>query len=121
MEATICETCGASVGPGTWPFCPHGTLSTAPGIVTDELIGGFVQENFGHEPEYFTSKKAMLKRADDLNLRQMSDGDRHRGRYAITAKTLADATALLSRGSRTADEVACDTLTTSVRVIPCRS
>lgn len=104
-----------------WPFCPHTRMEAAPAVQTDDLIGGFVQEHFGDTPEYFTSRKAMLRRADDLGLRQVGDGDRYRGAYGVTAKTLEDAKALLSRTSTTAGEADATlrTATFTIREIPC--
>ena len=100
----ICEKCGIDVQFGQWGFCPHGRMESAPSVHPDDLIGGFWQENFGDQPEYFTSKKAMLARADELGLRQVSDGDRKKGGFAVTAKMLADAKALLERGGALADD-----------------
>jgi len=95
-----CESCGQSLVVGDFPFCPHGTahLST----VGDDIPGGFVQENFGNQPEVFYSKKAMLRRADELNLRQKDQwagpGDRYLSNWsAISPKTLEDARILLER------------------------
>jgi hypothetical protein len=83
-----------------FPFCPHGrgTLEA----VEDSIPGGFVQENFGNAPETFYSKKAMLQRADELNLRLRDQwagpGDRYLSNWsAVSPKTLEDAKALLER------------------------
>ncbi len=61
-----CEQCGAELQVGAWPFCPHGAYRG--GVIGDDIVGGFVQENFGDQPEVFYSKKAMLARADALGL-----------------------------------------------------
>jgi hypothetical protein len=37
-------------------------------VIGDEIPGGFVQENFGHAPEVFYSKKEMARRAKELGL-----------------------------------------------------
>jgi hypothetical protein len=103
MEATICDACGTAVEAHMWPFCPHSAMERPLSIQPDELIGGFVQEHFGHQPEYFTSKSTMLRRADELNLRLVSDGDKKRGAYTVTPKTLADAKALLERVGTASD------------------
>lgn len=109
----ICTSCGEEIRVGDWPYCPHGVAHVA--VQPDDLIGGFAQEHFSDRPEVFYSKKAMLKRADELGLRQVGDGDRYRGGYGITAKTLEDARELLSRGSSTANEMTCETATFTVR------
>lgn len=107
-----CEKCGATLQIGQHPWCPHEQTHLA--VQSDELFN-FKQENFGNEPEYFTSRKAMLRRADELNLRQTGDCDLKRGGYGVTAKTLDDARVLLTRGSQTADTVRCETASFTVR------
>lgn len=111
----ICTSCGVEVAVGEWPWCPHGSTHVA--VQPDELVGGFVQEHFSDRVEYFTSKKAMLARADELGLRQTGDCDQKRGAYALTSKTLEDARVLLTRGSQTADTVQCETASFTVREI----
>lgn len=115
MSVTYCSECGQLIHPGDWPWCPHGVSHVA--VVPDDLIGGFVQEHFGHTPEYFTSRKAMLERADALNLRIKTPGDSHKGGWALTSKTLEDARALLCRGTQTAEPI-CETATFTTREIP---
>lgn len=117
-----CETCGATVQIGDYPFCPHGRTGLA--AIGDDIPGGFVQENFGPTPEVFYSKKAMLARADELGLRVKDEWagphDRVLSRSAVpTEKTLRDAAILLSRGAQAVAEkrqpAVCETLQTSVR------
>lgn len=120
MSLGYCEKCGATLHVGDFPFCRGGHSPAQVAVHPDDLIGGFWQENFGDQPEYFTSKKAMLARADALGLRQVSDGDRKKGGFTVTAKMLADAKALLERGVAADDSHA--TLRTaafSIREIPC--
>jgi hypothetical protein len=77
-----CEKCGVELQVGQWPWCPHGHGTYT--AIGDELVGGFVQEHFGHEPEIFYSKKAMARRADQLGLQPMIrhvDGDKHVARW----------------------------------------
>jgi len=53
-------------------------------VIDDTIIGGFVQEHFGHQPETFYSKSAMLKRAKELGLEPFvrhTDGDKHTSRW----------------------------------------
>lgn len=64
-----CELCGGELVIGSWPFCKDGHAPGHANVVGDEIPGGFVQEHFGHKPERFDSKKAMLKRADELGLK----------------------------------------------------
>lgn len=80
-------------------------------VIGDDIPGGFVQEHFGHTPEVFYSKQAMLKRADQLGLAPMvkhaGPHDRHVARWVSV--DLAAATALVSRSGRAADPpVVCD-------------
>ena len=56
----------------------------AASVIGDDIPGGFVQEHFGHKPEVFYSKKAMLKRAKELGLEPFvrhTDGDKHTTRW----------------------------------------
>ena len=93
-------------------------VSRAPGVIRDEIPGGFVQENFGHKPETFYSWSSMRQRADALGLmpfvRQLESG---KETAYIDAKTMDNARVLLTRGARprTATEIRCETLETQVR------
>ena len=107
-----CERCGQELTVGEWPFCPHGAYAGT--VVGDDIPGGFVQEHFGHEPEVFYSKRAMLNRAKELGLEPMvrwaGPHDQHVSRWASV--DLEGATALVSRMGAPADdpEVVCETL-----------
>jgi len=95
-----CETCGHRLVVGDWPYCPHGTAHGT--VVGDDIPGGFVQENFGPEPEVFYSKRAMALRAKELGLEPMvrhaGPHDHHVPRWAtMDAQTLANAETLLAR------------------------
>lgn len=102
-DTTYCPSCDQMLLPGDWPWCPHGVAASA--AIGDDIPGGFVQTNFGHEPEVFYSKRAMLKRADELGLqpfvKHAGEHERHLTNWAAgaTEKQLRDAAALLSRGS----------------------
>lgn len=48
--------------------CPLEPRSADNAVIGDDIIGGFVQENFGNKPEVFYSKKAMAARAKELGL-----------------------------------------------------
>lgn len=78
----ICDRCEQPIAIGDWPFCPHGPGTAA--VQGDDIPGGFVQENFGPQPEVFYSKRAMARRAKELGLEPMVrhvDGDRHVTRW----------------------------------------
>ncbi len=55
-----CTRCGSAVGPGEYPFCPHGRVDAAM-IVRDEIPGGIVCENYGPEPIRFYSHSERRK------------------------------------------------------------
>lgn len=66
---TICEACGGELVVGSWPFCKGGhEPSRNYAVVGDEIVGGFVQEHFGAQPETFYSKSEMARRAKELGL-----------------------------------------------------
>lgn len=48
-----CDTCGALLEVGQFPFCPHG--QGANNIERDEIPGGIVLENYGKHPIRFDS------------------------------------------------------------------
>lgn len=116
--STPCPTCGEALEVGSWPYCPHGAYRGT--VVGDEIPGGFVQEHFGHHPETFYSKKAMLKRADELGLQPMvrnaGPHDQHVSKWSSV--DLDAATALVSRmGKATHEpEVTCDATFTVTEV-----
>ena len=82
-----CDTCGftfvdcvepSDLGPGRCGVCGVGVTNrvwlpqTSPSIIVDTFPGGqFVQENFGPDPEVFTSKREMARRAKELGLEPM--------------------------------------------------
>jgi len=115
-----CDRCQQPLNVGDFPFCPHGPTNVL--TVGDDIPGGFVQENFSHDPETFYSKKAMLRRADELGLRPRDQwagpGDRYLSNWAaVSPKTLEDAKAMLERvGKSTVEsEPVCETATFTVR------
>lgn len=100
---SLCPKCQKPLNVGDWPFCRDGHApSTPPGVIPDDIIGGFVQEHFGDKPETFYSKKAMALRAKELGLEPMvrnsGPNDKHVPRWATTdPQTMANATALVER------------------------
>jgi hypothetical protein len=81
LQAPVCPLCGA-VTQRAW-------LSKPPAVIGDEIPGGFVQENFGVQPETFYSKSSMARRAKELGLmplvrhvgEQGSDKSKHTTRW----------------------------------------
>lgn len=65
-----CPDCGKEIVIGSWPFCRDGHEPAAKlfNVIGDEIVGGFVQENFGDQPETFYSKSEMRRRAKELGL-----------------------------------------------------
>lgn len=89
-----CESCAkdedrfSTIAARNDQYCGCGTLLTRTytpsAVIGDDIPGGFVQEHFGHQPETFYSKKAMLKRAAQLGLQPFVrhvDGDKHIARW----------------------------------------
>ena len=119
-----CDKCGVELQIGCFPFCPHEPAHLS--AIGDDIPGGFWQENFSNTPEVFYSKKAMLQRADELNLRLRDQwagpGDRHLSNWAsVSAKTLADAKILLERvGAAETPRATLETLHFTVRDV-CRT
>lgn len=75
-EPTICEKCGVRISgegpesPQKWPFCPHGVLHSAM-IVTDEIPGGMVFENYGKDPVKFYSHSERRRYMKEHGLREL--------------------------------------------------
>jgi hypothetical protein len=97
-------------------------------IIPDDIPGGFVQENFGDQPETFYSWSAMARRAEQLQLepriRYAGPGDRACSNWDVpSAYTLEQAAILVARVAEqsTASDpaVRCETLQMSIRTIPC--
>ena len=63
-----CESCGEELMVGSWPFCKDGHAPAAKlfNVISDEC--DITQEHFGANPEHFTSKSEMMRRAKELNL-----------------------------------------------------
>ncbi len=56
MNTSICETCGAEIHVGSFPFCPHEPVSSA-NIIDDTLPGGARwMHNLGPEPVFVSTK-----------------------------------------------------------------
>lgn len=123
MSDTRCDQCGEILHTGSWPYCPHGVSHAA--AIGDDIPGGLVIENLGHEPLTFYSKKAIVAEADRRGLRLMDTWagptDQHLTNWAagMTEKQLRDAAVLLSRGKtrdrERAKSTPCETLQTSIR------
>jgi len=82
----ICDVCGLPLAIGDFPCISRVRVHErgATSVIGDDLPGGFVQEHFGPTPETFYSKKAMLKRADQLGLKpyvKHTYGDTHTSRW----------------------------------------
>lgn len=85
-QVDTCTVCGLPLEVGEWPCVTriraHGRPGRLFNVIGDEIVGGFVQENFGPTPETFYSKRAMALRAKELNLQPFvrhkgtQDGDR---------------------------------------------
>jgi hypothetical protein len=92
-----CDRCGVELHIGDFPFCPHGAAVNS--VIGDDILGGFVQEHFGHEPEVFYSKQAMARRAKELNLTPMvrysGPHDRHVTRWDVPSQYTLDAAAAM--------------------------
>jgi hypothetical protein len=113
----VCSKCGVAYSIGDWPFCPHGAYRG--GVERDEIPGGFVQENFGHEPETFYSWSEMRKRADQLGLQPFVKRlEATREIIGGGSQWLKDAEVLATRnGSAPTEDLTWHSFESSVRVI----
>ena len=98
----ICEKCGEALDIGRWPFCPHQAVGSA-AVIGDEYPGGKTFEHLDHRPVTVYSKTELHREMDKRHVRftdRYHPNDGPDWRQAIDAQTLANATALVSRGAR---------------------
>jgi hypothetical protein len=102
-----CDRCGRTLEVGMWPFCPHERGSSDPVDVT--WPGGKTFENLGHEPVTFYHRSDYVRYLRQHHLEEMvrhqplagSDRSPHTTSWsAVSAETLANATALVTRVTR---------------------
>lgn len=87
MGHVTCPDCGGELVIGSWPFCKDGHAPGFSNVVGDAC--DITQEHFGVQPEHFTSKQAMARRAKELGLvpfvrhvgEQGSDKNPHTSRW----------------------------------------
>jgi hypothetical protein len=80
-----CDRCGIVLAIGDYPFCPHGSGSTA--IEDATWPGGRVFENLGHEPVRCDSPADLKREMDARGLMPFVrhvPGDRHTRSWATT-------------------------------------
>jgi hypothetical protein len=120
---TVCETCGAAVAIGDFPFCPHGQTKAM--IVPDDVPGGFTVENAWREPRTFYSQSEYRKAldADGMELRpKWVPGSKHLTNWAtMDPYTLENGRILAERQAHTKasrdEAVTLDTLVQTTRVL----
>lgn len=125
-----CDACGIDLVVGMYPFChgdPTQHTRQAASVIGDDIPGGMVIENLGHEPLTFYSKKAIAQEADRRGLQPMVryvPGDKHLTNWAtgMDPYTLAAATALVARRAERSrpdlpDEVQCESAAFTVNPI----
>lgn len=104
----ICETCGAVLHIGDFPFCPHGLVRDV-AVKSDTLDRCF--ENLGHDPVYCRTQADLQREMDARGLEPRDTwvpGDKYltNTNAYIDAQTLANVAALLQpRGRRTRETV----------------
>jgi hypothetical protein len=83
-----CETCGAPIVIGEWPFCPHGFTIAGVAVISDELPQGpYLCETLGHDPVFVRSKSHLAREADARGLVNVV---RHEESYYATARRRHD-------------------------------
>ena len=59
-----CDSCGAELKIGEWPWCPHGDARH----FGEDPIEPYIDENLGHEPVEITSRAQRRKIMYERNL-----------------------------------------------------
>jgi len=100
-----CDTCGATLELGSWPWCPHERAANA--VIPDDVPGGFWVENGFDKPTWFPShsahEAALAARGMEIRAKWAGPTDKHLKRWDVpSAKTLEDAKILLERGMQAA-------------------
>ena len=93
-----CDSCGAEISVGEFPFCPHGRAVSA--VHQDSVEGGFYAENGFEQPTYFDSKKAhrdaLAARGLEIRAKYAGPGDKFLTRWDTV--DLEGAAVLVTRG-----------------------
>lgn len=92
MEETVCTSCGKTLMPGDWPWCPHGLSSLV--VSQDGIPGGLLIRhglcNPDGSPRRYDSKSEIRKEAKRRGLtnhvehlpdRKGSDRSKHTQRF----------------------------------------
>jgi len=66
-QSVTCEKCGQTVEVGDWPYCPHARGSAT--VIGDDIPGGMLITNLGHEPVMVYSKSQILAEASARGLK----------------------------------------------------
>ena len=116
-----CDTCGAVLAVGDFPFCPHGPIRVS--VIGDDVPGGFWAENGFETPRKFYSKSAhvaaLAANGCEIRAKWAGPTDRHLTRWdAVSADQLAKATALVSRLGRQIEVVPDAEVTVTVEALP---
>ena len=77
-----CDQCGQPITVGDWPFCPHGRSALR--AVGDDIPGGMVLENLGHEPVTVyshTERKAIMRARGLQEQIRWTPGDKYLSRW----------------------------------------
>ena len=97
-----CDTCGAEIRVGDFPFCPHGQSGAA--IVRDEIPGGMVVENGFPEPitvySHSEHRRLLAERGLEIRAKYAGEHDKHLTNWAAGTVDLEGAAALASRTSK---------------------
>lgn len=110
MTEDRCDTCGASLSVGDYPFCPHGR--GMPAAHGDDIPGGQWFENGFDAPQKFYShsehRRALQERGCQIVAKYAGPHDRHLTNWAamMDPYTLEAARVLVSRGPTRAAETA---------------
>lgn len=96
----VCDTCGATLIVGDWPYCPHGKGTQA--VHGDDIPGGQWFENGFETPRKFYAKSeheaALKAEGCEIRAKWAGPGDKHLRRWDVPSQwQLEAAKALLSR------------------------
>ncbi len=108
-----CPTCHKVLEVGEWPYCPHGHGFNR--VIGDDIPGGELVENAGHEPFTVYSKSEKARRLKELGVEPFvrhvplpgSDKSPHTvdwSKGSMDPKTLANAEELVARAKTVKSE-----------------
>ena len=80
---TKCDSCGAELKIGDYPFCPHGSTR-----VHVDAFEGYWDDNLAADPVWFTSARQRRQIMDERGFDYLEDKDRNTPKQRSSGRAL---------------------------------